>query len=130
MEKMVEIDLKEQMKEKFLEKLEEMQNREVEIRKVLSFNVEDLQDNPNMCLAEVLEYLTEHNEKIEDYWIENNVNNDTFKPELILHMRLTDEWKSKLVGGDKVHTSVWKKMIDSARVVNDDENIFKDNPHL
>lgn len=118
------------MKEKFLEKLEEMQNREVEIRKVLSFNVEDLQDNPNMCLAEVLEYLTEHNEKIEDYWIENNVNNDTFKPELILHMRLTDEWKSKLVGGDKVHTSVWKKMIDSARVVNDDENIFKDNPHL
>jgi len=118
------------MKEKLLEKLEEMQNREVEIRKVLSFNVEDLQDNPNMCLAEVLEYLTEHNEKIKDYWIENNVNDDTFKPELILRMRLTDEWKSKLVGGEKVHTSVWKKMIDSARVSNDDDNIFKDNPHL
>lgn len=120
------------MKEKFLEKMEEMQNREVEIRKVLSFNVEDLQDNPNMCLAEVLEYLTEHNEKIEDYWIENNVNDETFKSELILHMKLTDEWKSKLFGEDsfRVHNSVWKKMINSIKTIDPADLIFKDNPHL
>jgi hypothetical protein len=116
------------MKEQFLEKMQEMRSREVEIRKVLSFNVEDLQDNPNMCLAEVLEYLTEHSEKIKDYWIENNVNEDTFKPELILHMKLTDEWKSKLVGGENVHTSVWEKVINSA--MRDGDLIFKDNPHL
>jgi hypothetical protein len=119
------------MKEKFLEKLEEMQNREVEIRKVLSFNVEDLQDNPNMCLAEVLEYLTEHDEKIEDYWIENNVNHDTFKPELILHMKLTPEWKSKLFGSDdSARTSAWEKMIAAAKTIKDNDLIFKDNPHL
>jgi hypothetical protein len=116
------------MKEQFLEKMQEMRSREVEIRKVLSFNVEDLQDNPNMCLAEVLEYLTEHSEKIKDYWIENNVNEDTFKPELILHMKLTDEWKSKLVGGENVHTSVWERVINSA--MRDGDLIFKDNPHL
>jgi hypothetical protein len=120
------------MKETLLKKIEEMVERGIEIRKELSFNLEDLQDNPNICIAEVLEYLTEHADKIEDYWLEHYVKEENFKPTLVLHMKLTEETESKLFGKDpegqicNPSGKSWLELTEKVR----DTPIFKDNPNM
>lgn len=109
-----------------------MVNRGIELRKELRFNAEDLQDNPNMCMDEILQYLTDHADKIEDYWIENYVNEDTFKPTLILHMKLNKETLERFFGIDKdgkildVSGKRWLEFIEKVKT----EPIFKNNPNL
>lgn len=120
------------MKETLLKKITEMANRGIEIRKELSFNLEDLQDNSNICIAEVLEYLTEHADKIEDYWLEYYVSEHSFKPTLILHMKLNEESETLLFGKEHDgHTSnpSSKSWLDLVKRVKraQDTPLFKDN---
>ena len=135
------------MKETLLKKIKEMVNRGIEIRKELSFNLEDLQDNPNICIAEVLEYLTEHEDKIKDYWLEQYVSEFTFRPTLVLHMKLKEETEISLFGKDhegQINNPSGRSWLELAEKVKDTPVpekakiyddwakmiIFKDNPNL
>ena len=60
--------------------------KEKTLQKVFTFTMEDMQDFPIKCLAEMNEYLEEHNSRIDSYYFTSNINSDTFVPELTMHI--------------------------------------------
>ena len=73
------------IKEKFFEKIAEMQSSPKTIIKTFRFTIENLQDNQNEALNEVLKYL-EDNSKILDYHLHQNIDENTFSPLLEMHI--------------------------------------------
>jgi hypothetical protein len=81
------------MIDKIYEKLIEMQDKPVELRKVFTFSVEDLQDTPETCSMEIKDYLETHREKIEDFYFESYIDEETFSPVLVMHIIPNAEWR-------------------------------------
>ena len=74
-----------------------MQQKPLELRKVFSFSVESLQDNPETCFREIKEYLDMHSDKIEDFYFESYIDQETFAPIMVIHVIPNVEWRSKMM---------------------------------
>ena len=95
---------------KLLSKLDEMRERQATIQKTFSFSMEDLQDTPAVCLSEIYQYLTLHRDKIKEFWFTSNVDIETFKPLLTIHMIPVDEIAEELSSS---RNSIWSKLTES-----------------
>jgi hypothetical protein len=100
------------MMEKIYKRLDEMNKRPHELRKTFSFNMEDLQDKPEICLKEIKDYLDLHGDKIDDFRFESYVDEETFKPMLIMHILLNEEWQKMIVSN-----GLWENLIPATRKV-------------
>lgn len=98
---------KEEISEKLSSKLQEIARSPATIEKVFSFSMEDLQDFPSKCLSEIHQYLTEYDDKIEDYWFTQQIDSDTFRPLLTMHILPV---KSIAEGLSQARTSIWEKL--------------------
>ncbi len=74
------------MKNKIFGKIWDLQTKTPTINKFFSFNLEDLNDNPEECLKEIEDYLERHGDKIQDFNFESWIDEDTFKPILMMKM--------------------------------------------
>jgi len=83
--------------DKIYAKIIEMQQKPLELRKVFSFSVESLQDNPETCFREIKEYLDMHSDKIEDFYFESYIDQETFAPIMVIHVIPNVEWRSKMM---------------------------------
>lgn len=86
------------------DKIEEMLKTPVELRKIFSFSLEDLADNPTFCIEQLVWYLDKNSDKIVDYRLESHVNEDTLKPEIYMYMTLTDDMKM-------MHNPLWNSVL-------------------
>lgn len=86
------------------DKIEEMLKTPVELRKIFSFSLEDLADNPIFCIEQIESYLDEHANNIVDYRLESHVNELTLKPEVYMYMTLTDDFKM-------IHNPLWNSVL-------------------
>ena len=89
------------------DRLREMSLNPPTIDKVFSFSMEDLQDTPNVCLAEIVQYLSEHEGKIDDYWFTSRIDPDTFRPLLTMHIVPVKEISKGLT---EARNSIWEKL--------------------
>lgn len=78
----------------FHKKLVELRNKPLELRKSFKFSMEKLQDEPKECLREVEQYLSQHSDKIEDYYLETYVDEETFAPVMVMHVIPNARWRS------------------------------------
>lgn len=69
------------MRNKIFDKIWDLQTKVPTINKFFSFNLEDLNDNPEKCLKEIEDYLERHWDKIEDFSFESWIDEETFKPD-------------------------------------------------
>ena len=74
------------MRNKIFDKIWDLQTKVPTINKFFSFNIEDLQDDPEECLKEIEDYLERHGDKIQDFNFESWIDEDTFKPILMMKM--------------------------------------------
>jgi hypothetical protein len=86
----------ENISDKIYTRLVEMQDRHIELRKVFKFTVEKLQDEPQSCLREIEEYLKEHDDKIEDYWFQSYIDENTFEPHMVMNVVPNSHWRSMM----------------------------------
>ena len=93
------------MKTKIYTRLLEMQAKKTQLRKVFFFTIEKLQDDPQECFRQIEEYLTKHEDKIEDFYFENYIDEATFAPILVVHVIPKPEWSH----GEP--NSVWENLL-------------------
>ena len=74
------------MRNKIFDKIWDLQTKVPTINKFFSFNLVDLNDNPEKCLKEIEDYLERHWDKIEDFTFESWIDEETFKPILMMKM--------------------------------------------
>lgn len=67
------------------------------IRKVFSFSLEELQDNPRKSFIAIKEYIKEHEDKIEDFWFDSYIDENTFMPMLVLHVLPVESIREHLI---------------------------------
>lgn len=72
------------MRDQIFKKIWDLQTKVPTINKFFTFNLEDLQDDPEGCLGEIETYLEKHKDKIEDFFFESWIDEETFKPILML----------------------------------------------
>ena len=85
-----------------IQKLTEMRDRPKEVRRVFDFTMEDLQDNG---FEEISSYVAMHRDKISDFWIESYFEEHTFRPKVVVHMILNEEWAKNI--GSLVPQDEW-----------------------
>jgi len=78
------------MKDLIFEKIWNLQTNTPTLKKFFSFNLEDLQDNPEECLKEIEDYLEKHKDKIVDFSFESWIDEETFRPILMMKMYLVE----------------------------------------
>lgn len=78
------------MKDIIFEKIWNLQTSTPTLKKFFSFNIEDLQDNPEECLKEMEDYLEKHKDKIVDFSFDTWIDEETFRPILMMKMYLVE----------------------------------------
>lgn len=78
------------MKDLIFEKIWNLQTSTPTLKKFFSFNLEDLQDNPEECLKEIEGYLEKHKDKIVDFSFDQWIDVDTFRPILMMKMYVVE----------------------------------------
>jgi hypothetical protein len=81
-------------------------DKEKTIRKVFNFSLEELQDNPRKTFATIRSYLRDHADKIEDFWFDSYVDENTFMPVLVLHVLPIETVRNHLIN------THWKHIAD------------------
>jgi hypothetical protein len=81
-------------------------DKEKTIRKVFNFSLEELQDNPRKTFATIRNYLRDHADKIEDFWFDSYVDENTFMPILVLHVLPVETVRNHLIN------THWKHIAD------------------
>lgn len=99
---------------KLTSKLKDISTSSATIEKVFSFTMEDLQDTPNVCVSEVYQYLTEHQDKIKDYRFTTQIHSDTFKPLLTMHIVPVDHIAASLQAS---RNSIWENLANADTTV-------------
>ena len=56
------------------------------IRKVFKLSVEEMQDNPRKVYTLIRNYIKQYEDKIEDFWFDSYIEEETFAPILVLHV--------------------------------------------
>lgn len=74
------------MRNKIFDKIWDLQNRVPTINKFFVFSLEDFHDDPEGCLEVIETYLEKHIDKLEDFFFESWIDEETFKPILMLKM--------------------------------------------
>lgn len=73
----------ENLQEKLKERICEIASEKNKIlRKTFKLNLADVQDDPESIVIDVYQYLKDHQDKIEDFWIEQYIDPETFAPVL------------------------------------------------
>jgi hypothetical protein len=62
------------------------EERNKTIRKVFEMSIEEIQDNPRKSYQTIKDYIKQHEDKIEDFWFDSYVDENTFTPMLVLHV--------------------------------------------
>jgi hypothetical protein len=62
------------------------EDRNKTIRKVFEMSIEEIQDNPRKSYQIIKDYVKQHEDKIEDFWFDSYVDENTFTPMLVLHV--------------------------------------------
>lgn len=75
------------------------------IRKTFKISLTDVQDNPRKVFEEIMEYINEHRDKIDDYEIESYID-DTFSPIIIVKMIPIQDIRKSLIN------SFWEKLVN------------------
>ena len=75
-------------REKILTRLKE-RAAQPRFHKFFNFSMEDLKDNPE-CVKEIEDYLETHKDKIENFHIYSWIDEDTFRPIVMLSIKLKD----------------------------------------
>jgi len=70
------------------------------IHKFFRFSAEDLQDNPDR-LREIADYLSKHEGKYEDFSIDIWIDEETFRPMIMLKLTPTREYSQHMQPGIK-----------------------------
>lgn len=78
------------MKDLIFEKIWNLQTNTPTLKKFFSFSLEDLQDNPEECLKEIEDYLEKHKDKIVDFSFDSWIDEETFRPILMMKMYLVE----------------------------------------
>lgn len=81
-------------------------DKEKTIRKVFNFSLEELQDNPRKTFTTIRSYLKEHEDRIEDFWFDSYVDENTFMPILVLHILPIESIRNHLIN------THWKHIAD------------------
>jgi hypothetical protein len=79
------------MRDKIFDKIWDLQTKVPTINKFFTFSLEELHDNPEKCLTEIEHYLEKHGDKIDDFTFESWIDEDTFKPILMMKMIPVEE---------------------------------------
>lgn len=77
----------EDLKKKIRERLQVLvTEKNKTIKKTFKFSLEKLQDSPRDCFDEIFRYLNEHEGKIEDFWFDSYIDEETFLPHLVMNV--------------------------------------------
>lgn len=74
------------MRNKIFEKIWDLQTKQPTINKFFVFTLEDLEQDSEGCLDVIESYLERHKDKIEDFFFESWMDEETFTPVLMLKM--------------------------------------------
>jgi hypothetical protein len=66
------------------------------INKFYRFSIEELQDNPDR-LKEIADYLSQHQDKYDDFEINTWIDEETFRPVFMLKLYLSKEFATHIV---------------------------------
>jgi Trp operon repressor len=88
------------MRELIFEKIEELQRKTPTLKKFFSFSLEKLNDNPEECLKEIEEYLEKHKDKITDFSFDFWIDEETFKPIILIKINLIKSLSDHLYHGN------------------------------
>jgi hypothetical protein len=78
------------MRDLIFEKIWNLQTSTPTLKKFFSFTLEDLNDNPEECLKEIEDYLSKHGDKIIDFSFDTWIDEETFRPILMMKMYLVE----------------------------------------
>lgn len=78
------------LRETLKEKIYNLHLKEPTLRKFFRFSATELKDSPESCLEKIEQYLSQHQDKIESYSLDNWIDSETFGVVVMLEMTLTD----------------------------------------
>lgn len=98
-------NLRKKLKEK-LRDLTSDQNKT--IKKTFMFSVEKLQDSPEECFEEIYQYLSTHKDRIEDFWFNSYIDENSFLPTLVINILPQKEIRHHMINNH------WEKLVNLA----------------
>jgi hypothetical protein len=96
-------NLRKKLKEK-LRDLTSDQNKT--IKKTFVFSIEELQDSPEECFEEIYQYLSTHKDRIEDFWFNSYLDENSFLPTLVINILPQKEIRHHMINNH------WENLIN------------------